>query len=114
MGTRVLLHHGTNGPQFLRGLGIVDGSDEGETLGQGKIGPVDTLGSVAVVGAEEVGKDLSLVLGVVFEGVRGMVVARLGTVGEGEDAGVDGIVVLVAVEEVSHGVERSKRGLRRR
>ena len=108
-GQRIRLDHGSEGGQLLLGLRIVDLVDEGDALHDGQIGPVDALGRVAVIGLEEVGEDGLLIVGVVLVGVGGRVVARLGAVGDGDDARIGGVMVPVVVKKVGHLVDAASR-----
>jgi hypothetical protein len=98
---RILLHHGADLLQLLDGLGVVDAVDERDALHEGQVGPVLALRIVAVVGVQEVGEDLALVLGVVGGGVVGVRIARLGAVGGADDAVVGRVVVLVDLEAIA-------------
>ena len=105
-GERILLDHAADGAELLAGLLVVHAGDEGETLEQRQVSPVDALGSVGIIGAEEVGEDGLLGLRVMDIGERGVVVAGLGPMGDRDDALISGIVMGLVLEEVSLGGRR--------
>ena len=105
-GERILLDHAADGAELLARLLVVHAGDEGQTLEQRQVSPVDALGSVGIIRAEEVGEDGLLGLRVMDIGERDVVVAGLGPMGDRDNALVSGIVMGLVLEEVSHGGRR--------
>lgn len=99
----ILLHHSPDSRQLLDSLLVVDTGIEGEALGQREISPVDALGSVGIIGTQEIGKNGLLVLSSVDIRKAGVVVAGLRAIGDRDDALVGGVVMIGAGEEVCHG-----------
>lgn len=105
-GQRVLLHHAANGLQLLLGRLAVDLAHEGQALGQGEVGPVDTLGGVGVVRARDMAEDAALLWACVGVGIGarvafcGALVVGLGSVGDGDLASHGAVVMMVVVAVV--------------
>lgn len=100
---RILLHHPADLAKLLPHLFIIDARDESRTLSKRQIRPVDALGSVRVVGLEQVLEDDRLVVGIVLVRVRRMVVAGLGAVRDGYDAGLRVVMAGMAQAVEDHG-----------
>lgn len=75
--------------------------DEAELLQHGQVGPVLALLGIAVVGVQEVGEDLALVLRVVRGREVEVRIPRLRAVGGADDAVVGGVVARVRGEAVA-------------
>ncbi len=95
---RVVGEHSPDHSQFLLGLSVVDAVHEGDSLSDGKISPVDSLGRVHIIWAKEIVEDLGLAIGILGVGQRGVVIASLGTVRSAYHAHVGWIMVLVLVK----------------
>jgi hypothetical protein len=100
---RVLLHHTTNGLELRHCLFVLRVVDKGESLGEGKVGPVDSLLGVQVIRVGEVAEDLTLVI---RRGVANRVVLRLitglRTVRDGHLPDI-GVMMLVVTNKLGHG-----------
>lgn len=99
----VLLHHGADLTQLLLSLGIVDGGDEFNALGQWQVSPVDALRCVAVVRVCDVIEDLALLLGG-DAGVRWVAVGLIAGFRPVRHGNLPGgrVVVFFVGEEVRH------------
>lgn len=101
---RVLLHHPANLAKFLFGFGIVDLGDEGDSLFEWQIGPVDAFGCIAVVRLGEVAENLTLLLGghPIVSGKLICLVASSRAMRNG-DLADDGVVVPLVFQVFRHG-----------
>jgi hypothetical protein len=97
-GQRIFFHHLPDRSQFLLGFLMIYSSIESKLLSKWKIGPVDTLWSVSIIGVDKLLQNIGLVLSWRRALEMNVVITSLRAVRSTDDAHVRGVMMLMVSE----------------